>query len=52
MYVHSDREAAFMVRDLKDYLVKREIAASRITLYHPTGNSQVERTNKTIWKTV
>ena len=52
MYVHSDRGAAFMARDLRNYLVKRGIAASRSTPYHPTGNSQLERTNKTIWKTV
>ena len=52
MYVHSNRRAAFMARDLRNYLVKRGIAASCSTPYHPTGNSQVERTNKTIWKTV
>ena len=52
MYVHSDRGAAFMARDLRNYLVKRGLAASRSTPYHPTGNSQIERTNKTIWKTV
>ena len=48
MYVHSDRGAAFMARDLRNYLVKRGLAASRSTPYHPTGNSQIERTNKTI----
>ena len=52
MNVHSDRGAAFMARDFRNYLVKRGVAASRSTRYHPTGNSQVERTNKTIWKTV
>ena len=36
----------------KNYLVKRGIAASRSTPYHSTGNSQVERTNKRIWKTI
>ena len=51
MYVHSDRGDAFMARDLKNYLVKRGIATSRSTPYHPTGNSQVERANKTIWET-
>ena len=48
MYVHSDRGAPFMARDLRNYLLKRGIAASRCTPYHPTGNSQVERINKTI----
>ena len=52
IYVHSDRGAAFITRDLMDYLVKRGIAGSRSTLYYPAGNSQVDRTNKTIWKTV
>ena len=41
-----------MARDLRNYLVKRGTAASCSTSYHPTGNSQVEWTNKTIWKTV
>ena len=52
MYVHSDVGAVFKARDLRNYLVKRGIAASRITPYHQTGISQVERTNNTIWKTV
>ena len=52
MYVHSDCGAAFMAIDFRNYLVKRGIAASRSTPYHPTGNYQVEQTDKTIWKTV
>ena len=52
MYVHSEHGAAFVARDLRNYLVKRGIAANRSTPYHTTGNSQVERTNKRIWKTV
>ena len=52
LYVHSDRGASFMSRDLKQYLNKRGIASSQSTPYHPTGNSQCERANQTIWKTV
>ena len=51
-YVHSDRGAAFMSRDLKSFLHSRGVATSRTTPYHPTGNAQCERYNQTIWKTV
>ena len=46
-YVHSDR-----VEELKDYLHSRGIATSHSTPYHSTGNSQCERFNQTIWKTI
>ena len=51
-YVHSDQGSAFMSKDLKDYLTARGVVSSQSTPYHPTGNSQCERTNQTIWKTV
>ena len=51
-YVHSDRGAAFMSRDLKSFLHSRGVATSRTTPYHPTGNAQCERYNQRIWKTV
>ena len=50
--VHSDRGTAFMSKELKDYLHSRDIATSHSTTYHPTGNSQREQGNKTVWKTV
>ena len=51
-YVHSDRGRAFLSRELKDYLHSRGIATSHSTPYHSTGNSQCERFNQTIWKTI
>ena len=50
VYVHSDRETAFLSRELKDYLHSRGITTSHSTPYHSTGNSQCERFNQTIWK--
>ena len=51
-YVHSDRGSAFLSSELKKYLTERGIATSKSTPYHPTGNSQCERINQTVWKTV
>ena len=51
-YVHSDRGSAFLSSELKNYLTKGGIATSKRTPYHPTGNSQCERINQTLWKTV
>jgi len=51
-YVHSDRGTVFMSKELKDYLHSRDIATSHSTPYHPTDNSQCERCNQTVWKTV
>jgi transposase InsO family protein len=51
-FIHSDRGLSFMSRELNSYLTQRGIATSKSTPYHPTGNSQVERYNGIIWKTV
>ena len=51
-FIHSDRGSSFMSKELKDYLSQWGIATSKSTPYHPTGNSQVERYNGIIWKTV
>ena len=51
-YVHSDRGAAFMSSELREFLLSRNVATSRTTPYHPEGNSQCERLNSTLWKTV
>ena len=52
LYVHSDRGSSFMSRELKSYLNERGVATSKSTPYHPTGNSQCERINQTVWRTI
>ena len=51
-YVHSDRSKSFLSKDVTRFLTLKGIATSRSTPYHPTGNSQCERLNQTLWKTV
>ena len=51
-YIHSDRGAAFMSRELKDFLAGKGIASSRTTSYNPQGNGQAERFNASIWKNI
>ncbi len=51
-YVHSDRGGAFMSSTLRNFLIEQGVATSNSTPYHPTGNSQVERCNGTVWTTV
>ena len=51
-YVHSDRGPSFISNELKEYLNKMGVATSRSTPYHPIGNSQVERYNGIIWRTI
>ena len=51
-YIHSDRGSAFMSAELRKFLVSRNVATSLTTPYHPEGNSQCERLNSTLWKTV
>ena len=51
-FIHSDRGAAFMSDKFRRFLVEKGVAQSRTTPYNPTGNSQCERFNGIIWKTV
>nr|XP_026689430.1 uncharacterized protein zf(cchc)-8 isoform X4 [Ciona intestinalis] len=51
-YIHSDRGASFVSKETKEFLFKRNIATSTSTPYHPKGNSQCERINQTIWRTI
>ena len=51
-YIHSDRGASFMSSELKSFLSSYGIATSRTTAFNPEGNSQVERFNGIIWKSV
>ena len=51
-FIHSDRGMSFMSRDLKLYLNERGIYTSYSSPYHPQGNSQCERANQTVWRTI
>ena len=51
-YVNSDRGSAFMASELRGFLRSCNVATSRTPPYHPEGNSQCERLNSTLWKTV
>ena len=51
-YVHSDRGASFMSKELGDYLTSKGIATSRTTPYRPQCNGQTERYNGIIWNAV
>lgn len=51
-FVHSDRGLGFMSNDVRSYLLLQGVSTSKSTPYHPQGNSQVERANGVIWKSV
>lgn len=51
-YIHSDRGASFMSSEFRNFLHMKGVATSRTTAYNPTGNSQVERYNGIIWKSI
>ena len=46
----SNANKLFSFGSLKEFLMKCGIVSSKSTLYHPTGNSQVERFIGVIWK--
>ena len=50
--VHNDRGSPFVSQETRTYLSARGISFSTSTAYHPTGNSQCERFNQTIWRTI
>ena len=50
--VHSDNALSFLSREIKDFFTERGIATSYCSVYHPTGNSQMERYNGVIWRSV
>ena len=51
-YIHTDRGASFISKELRDFLFERDIATSKTTPYHPTGNAQCEKYNGIIWKNI
>ena len=51
-YIHSDRGASFMSRELLEFLMSKGIASSRTTSYNPQGNGQTERYNGIVWKAI
>ena len=50
--IHSDNASTFVSAEFKSYLIKKGIAQSHSAVYHPAGNSQVERYNGVIWRAV
>ena len=50
--VRSDRDAPFLSRETRFFLAIRGITFSTSTPYYPQGNSQCERSNQTIWRTI
>ncbi len=51
-YIHSDRGTSLISAELSQFLHSRGIATSNSSRYHPTGNSQVERFNGVIWRSI
>jgi len=50
--IHSGRGTPFVSRETRSFLTERGIAFSTSTPYHPQGNSQCERVNQTVWRTI
>ena len=50
--IHTDRGTGFTSGQLKEFLFDRGIALTHSTPYNPKGNSQIERYNGIIWKTI
>lgn len=50
--IHSDRGTQFESKALHQFLTRNGVMKSRTTPYHPEGNSQCERVNGTILRTI
>jgi len=50
--IHSDRGLEFFSKEMSHFLSLWGVHQSRTTPYNPTGNSQCERFNGIIWRTV
>lgn len=50
--MHSDRAQCFLSHDVKDLMFHNGVLLTHSTPYHPTGNSQCEQANGTIWRAV
>ena len=51
-YIHTDQGSNFMSKELKDFLLSKNVATSRTTSYNPEGNGQCEKLNGTLWKNI
>ena len=51
-FVHSDNATAFKATAIKNFLNSKGVATSHSSIYHPEGNSQVERSIGSIWRKV
>ena len=50
--MHLDNGPAFVSSEFRRYLLNRGIASSKSSIYHPSGNGQVENSVGTIWKAI
>ena len=48
----SDNAPSFSLGNIKEFLLKRGVASSKSSPYHPTGNSQAERYIGIVWKSI
>ena len=51
-YIHSDRGASFLSREVQHFLRKKVVATSRTTPFNPGANGQVEMYNDNVWKSI
>ena len=51
-FIHSDNATTFKASAIKNFLNSKGAATIHSSIYHPEGNSQVERSIGSIWRTV
>ena len=51
-FVHSDRGASFMSREVSEFLHSHGTSTSHSTPYSPQANGQVEKYNDIVWKAI